>query len=386
MINMAKSAYLFKVMGLNKEALGSVNPPMKFGDERESTYSQWWTATPDQGEYFNPLFENMSLDLTDLEKATGDLVALKSFFAEGADYQVFGTNWEEDNTFEHEGHGTPSSLDDYKIWRYCMENTTPWSADNQVNGNTTGVVYRGKLVDSRRAIEAVIPSEYAATDGEKKGEPIYAYGNVILGTAEQLFKFAMNQKAADDNTGVYEAVSPAYWDIVKKEYNKNWDETKNDNKGGYTNTGDNDWWIEIEDTQNPLEPGQSAPGGVRKTVYHHGELNTVDIQKALVAAGFTIYRPENVNDKPVYYCYYIYWNRHNDNKQNTIMGDMEFATVRNNVYKLSISKVLNLGHPGEPGDDPYPPTPGTPDEKDEFWLEVKCLVLPWEVRINNVEF
>ena len=110
----------------------------------------------------------------------------------------------------------------------------------------------------------------------------------------------------------------------------------------------------------------------------------------LVKAGFSIYTPTKVGEEgeetPVYYCYYIYWNRHNDNGQNTIMGDMEFATVRNNVYKLSVNAVKRLGHPGETENDPYPPTPGTPDEEDEFWLEVQCNILPWEVRINNIEF
>ena len=106
----------------------------------------------------------------------------------------------------------------------------------------------------------------------------------------------------------------------------------------------------------------------------------------LVKAGFTIYTPDTTGDSPVYYCYYIYWNRHNDNGKNTIMGIMEFATVRNNVYKLSVNAVKRLGHPGENGNDPYPPTPGTPDEDDKFWLDVECYILPWEVRINNIEF
>ena len=44
------------------------------------------------------------------------------------------------------------------------------------------------------------------------------------------------------------------------------------------------------------------------------------------------------------------------------MGVMEFATVRNNVYKLSVNKITEFGHPGDPDDDPDPEDPGDPDE------------------------
>ena len=333
MVNMAQSAYLFKVMGADERSLGSANPPIHFGDERESTYQEWWTVTPSQTAYHNQLFTNFKFggtDGTDPEASTGNLVALASFFGEGKDFQVFNKeSWEEDNSYEHTGHQTPSDYGAYRIWRYCMENTNPWEAKNQINGNSTGIIYRAKLTDTNTT-NSVIPTTYLGSDTQKKGEAVYAYGNVILGTAEQLFNYAMNPKSASDNTGVYENVSPAYWEVVKSEYAKNWDESSND----YKQKNDNDWWVEIEDNQNPLQPGEAAPGGTKRTIYHHGNLNTEDIEAALVEAGFSIYRPTNVNNAPVYYCYYLYWNRHNDNGKNTIMGNMEFATVRNNPGSL----------------------------------------------------
>ena len=102
-----------------------------------------------------------------------------------------------------------------------------------------------------------------------------------------------------------------------------------------------------------------------------------------VAAGFTIFKP-NADKK--YEVLYYYWNRHNDNKNNGSMGPMEFAVVRNNVYKLSVTGVNKFGHPTNPGDDPDPENPEDPDEEDDVYFKVAVEVLPWVVRINDIEF
>ncbi len=102
-----------------------------------------------------------------------------------------------------------------------------------------------------------------------------------------------------------------------------------------------------------------------------------------VAAGFTIFKP-NADKK--YEVLYYYWNRHNDNDNNGSMGPMEFAVVRNNVYKLSVTGVNKFGHPTNPGDDPDPENPEDPDEEDDVYFKVAVEVLPWVVRINDIKF
>ena len=405
MVNMAKKAYLYKVMSLDATSLTTWNngegKPTKFGDERDADYVDWWTFTPKQTEYFSPLFDGVAgKSLSELQAANLTVQAndMESFFAEGADFQLITTvqKNKEDNTFDFKGEsGHENGTGDYRIWRYAMENANADNIANQVNGNSTGVIFRAKLTeqypteqaDIEKYGERRIPTEYLENDSDNDGQKIYAYNNVILGTAQQLFDYATKNKK-DANDPIWDDVNRIYWSIIQAKYNDNWDNDKNgQGNGGYTDTEEDDWWIQVKDQQEELKPGQIAPGGVLETVYHHGDLEGDEgIEAELVKAGFTIYTPTNVNNKPVYYCYYIYWNRHNDNGQNTIMGRMEFASVRNNVYKLSVNKVLRLGHPGETGNDPYPPKPGTPDEEDEFWLEVECNILPWEVRINNIEF
>ena len=110
---------------------------------------------------------------------------------------------------------------------------------------------------------------------------------------------------------------------------------------------------------------------------------------AAAAAGFTGYSA----DGGKYYTYYYYWNRHNDNLDPYKMGIMEYAVVRNNVYKLCVDSISKFGHPTPPTDpthptdpDPDPVKPGDPDESVNYYFTVTVKVLPWTVRINNIEF
>ena len=104
---------------------------------------------------------------------------------------------------------------------------------------------------------------------------------------------------------------------------------------------------------------------------------------AAAAAGFTGYSA--VGGK--YYTYYYYWNRHNDNRDPYKMGIMEYAVVRNNVYKLCVDSISKFGHPDPTNPDPDPdPDPVDPDESVNYYFTVTVKVLPWTVRINNIEF
>ena len=68
------------------------------------------------------------------------------------------------------------------------------------------------------------------------------------------------------------------------------------------------------------------------------------------------------------------------------MGIMEFAVVRNNVYKLCVDKISILGHPADPGKDPDPVDPNEPDENSDVYFTVSVQVLPWVVRVNSITF
>lgn len=74
-----------------------------------------------------------------------------------------------------------------------------------------------------------------------------------------------------------------------------------------------------------------------------------------------------------YRCYYKYWIRHLDNNNPTVMGVMEFAIVRNNLYRMLVTGVYDLG------DGTPTIVPDTPDE-GETYLQIVLNVKPWVVR------
>ena len=79
--------------------------------------------------------------------------------------------------------------------------------------------------------------------------------------------------------------------------------------------------------------------------------------------------------------YYKYWIKHDPLADNSTMGVMEFAIVRNNVYQLQVSGIKDLG-------DPLPFTPGkddpnNPDKNTEIYIVIKLYVRNWVERFNS---
>lgn len=83
-------------------------------------------------------------------------------------------------------------------------------------------------------------------------------------------------------------------------------------------------------------------------------------------------------------CYYYTTEiKHFDNGDNSVLGNMEFAIMRNNIYSLAVTGINMIGDPA------VVPTPGTPDENptpEEARLDVQVEILPWIVRYNDIEF
>lgn len=235
---------------------------------------------------------------------TGAVAAKGGFF----DYMDTPADW---NWTELATLGTDDNIDgavngvtgDYKVWRYAVENTVPGDVENQVNGVTTGVVFKGVLVDDTAA----------AITGT---EAVYVHNNVYYGTWDEVEAYAA---AADAPSTLVSAV--AY-------VNASTDATR------YTD------------------------------------------------AGFSVYNP---NDAGNYEVLYYYWNRHNDNGDPNTKGVMEFAVVRNNVYKLAVTKINKFGYPAK-GETPDVPDPDDPDEDLNYYFTVSVKVLPWVVRVNDIEF
>ncbi|WP_333699831.1 Mfa1 family fimbria major subunit [Bacteroides congonensis] len=113
---------------------------------------------------------------------------------------------------------------------------------------------------------------------------------------------------------------------------------------------------------------------IRKQVLNNLPEDITDDSATEILAEYSIKRFQKTEN---YSCYYTYWIKHEDNNS-TEMGVMEFGIVRNNIYRLSISKVAGLGS-GEPYIEPEQP--------DEYKaeLDININVFPWAVRNQDVE-
>lgn len=335
------------------------------------------------------------------------------FFNEEGEIDINTTNNWYTNTIDAITSNSSVDANGYHIWRYVTENTIP-GVDLQKNGQSTGIVFKGKL----------IANEAANKEGDdlasKNLRELYRLLNEDASLDDSdnnstinptIYKF---ESANNDVQGMY-----ASWQNVQDAAKASaitpvWVADNDHKDGGY-------WTLEIN-RSNPLfyavyrngscgsytfkdssgkeytvddpvtEPNKDATNYLYEewaTAEKPGnnDPTTIAFKNAATTAGFTLYQTSKDGSEGVgYYCYYYYWNRHNDNGKNGIMGEMEFAVVRNNVYKISVSAIRNIGHPRLTINDPNKPTPDTYDEVNDVYIAVDVNVLPWVVRVNNVVF
>ncbi len=239
------------------------------------------------------------------------------------------TGHDEDN----DENWTADNKTGYRIWKYVTENTIPgYDADGVTNtikyqrlGATTCIVFRGYLEPTADSGLTEIMG-----DGTKY---IYCYNGQLIGDLDML-----KTKVAEMPVS---SLADAFYAAAKAN-----GETMN-------------------------EDGSIDPSTVN-----------MDFQKTALTErgeGLKIFKPNGGK----YYCYYIYRNRHNDNGRTDLMGPMEFAVVRNNVYKIDVETINDFGHTENPNDDPDPEDPEEPDEPNKAYFRLQVRVLPWVVRVNH---
>ncbi|MCH5214447.1 MAG: Mfa1 fimbrilin C-terminal domain-containing protein [Muribaculaceae bacterium] len=264
----------------------------------------------------------------------------------------------------------------YHIWRYITENTIP-EAENQKTVQSTGIVFKARIEpgDDIKAITSDDDPAYkymskdvvtALNNPSATSAILYSFENRLFAGPKDLVAAAVLD---GENSALYGAVNAVL---------KNW---KKGTDGNYkldkTGTGDA---LTVKDANDIYTEGTAAT--------KLSDLTDANVSPLAPDAKITVYRATDENDGEGYgyYCYYFYWLRHNDNNKSGLMGPMEFASVRNNVYKLAVTSIGKIGHPTNPGDDPDPEEPGDPDEDPTNYIKVDVEVLPWVVRVNDIEF
>lgn len=318
--------------------------------------------------------------------------------------------------------GADKNPGQYHVWRYVTENTIPYMASPyeyyQSNGVSTGIVFKARMIapesldftgtnlttfeqqNLNDLIKAVNKKDKTKTEWTDEDETwqnpfiFYAFGQLYYGW-EALAQAAIDASLAMVKDG--DKLIPE-WNRTNSLYRAVF------GKGvtGMTITKLNgeDLTTPVVDTESTTESLQFTAEGVDKTAANYNWTlwdnadrpatndNLTAFKKAATGAQIAMYQrsKDASSGEWGYYCYYYYWNRHNDNGRDGIMGPMEFATVRNNVYKLAVTDISRLGHPRRPDNDPDSPTPKTPDESADVYLTVDSKVVPWVVRVNNIKF
>lgn len=265
---------------------------------------------------------------------------------------------------------------EYKVWRYATENTIPEVAE-QINGQSTGVVFTGKMIATAAC--------NSSTDAGRKAlyEAINNVGGILEGAeAPVLIQFRGNLYAGMQN--LYDAAVAASMSINGT--NVEWSRSNSLYRLLFGNGGTGKTVTLVEAGEGQDQVTYTDPLAVDPNSVWGLWLAKGNYKAALVKNTATLYEASNGSEGWGYYCNYYYWNRHNDNNFNGVMGPMEFSVVRNNVYKLAVTKLGQLGHPLIPTNDPDKPKPDTPDEQPDVYMTVTCEVVPWVVRINSIEF
>lgn len=211
----------------------------------------------------------------------------------------------------------------YKIWQYATENTCP-TIEKQIKSLSTMVLFKGRLYD------ALTGDNNRLKLTESKA---YVHNDILYGSWKQVeAKVATVTSSTTDENLI----------ALKAAYN-------------------------------------AAGGATEPTLATAATNGFTVIEKELAGT------PLDTSDD-FWSLYYCYINRHNDNDSADTMGKMEFAVVRNNVYKLNVKNIKKFGHPSNPAGDPDPEIPEDPDESKNVYFEVGVQVLPWTVRVNEIEF
>lgn len=220
--------------------------------------------------------------------------------------------------------GTPVS-DGSETWQrigYTLENTT--AATEAGSRYSTGVVFKAQFHPQ-------------GLPNYKDGATFFSYGTNLYASMEDMMQHFYGSVFASDFSQV---ASCQTWGAVKDFIASTL--LTNDPSGYYTwlskQAGDKDDDEAVADAQSLTwsqymltECGYSKSPDGAVTLDQNGKVT----RKALRPTGVRTYEDAT--------CYYTWWVRHSNDGQDDTNGIMEYAIVRNNIYKLKVNSIYSLG-------------------------------------------
>lgn len=231
-----------------------------------------------------------------------------------------------------------SVSDGTETWQrigYTLENTT--AADEAGKRYSTGVVFKAKFHPAK--VTSYTNSTY--TDGAT----FFAYGKTLYASMEDMMIGFYGHKF---NNGFSDIEECKTWDDVKSFIESTL--LGNDPSGyrDYLLKQVNDHQGESL-TQPELTSLEWSNYMLNECGYSKDENGKVvlDQNSKVTRIALQPYGTRTYEDAT---CYYTWWVRHSNDNDDTKKGIMEYAIVRNNIYKLTVNSIYSLGGP-VPGDD-----------------------------------
>lgn len=230
----------------------------------------------------------------------------------------------------HVQPGTPLQ-DESAGWNlvgYTLENCpgTPKHDEN------TAVVFKAKFTP------VGLPSYWT------EGETFFAYGKSLFATMEDMMGWVYGADFANFESKVNDCTT---WNDLQEFVTTSLSIATIDPSGYRTYlenllASETDLTVNIPDAVKPSltwsgymlnECGYSMSGDGHDVTLDRG--NNIVTRKELKKYGVRTY----VNSM----CYYTWWILHNDDNKEDVFGPMEYAVVRNNIYKLTVTSIYTLG-------------------------------------------
>lgn len=269
---------------------------------------------------------------------------------------------------------------DPKLLCYTMENTTSIAAS--INGFSTGALFKALYLPEKwMAIDATgkvdqVTIDYNSTEDNVQGPADAITEGHILKTGVTVPTYYVS-----DNGVIWEN-----YETVLQYYIQNHTKTSTLDDGDLTYASfskENIAKLSKEALEGSALADLKDPFGYIEYLLSltDDDLNNGSFKDEHAFSSFYASSNANLDLFRTYtngVCYYPFWIRHNNNNNDTEIGSMEFAIVRNNIYDMSVGGVKRLGLAGTDEPDPE-----NPNETKEVYLTVNLFVKDWVVRSNS---
>lgn len=293
--NLTKGSYLLKRVADDANGTGREY----LGDETLTNYVlDPWTSTGKPAEYFGTPYAGRSQDPSWWNQHVRECTSLQD---ESAGWNLVG---------------------------YTLENC-PAAPNHDEN---TAVVFKAKFTP------VGLPSYWT------EGETFFAYGKSLFATMEDMMGWVYGADFANFESKVNDCTT---WNDLQEFVTTSLSIATIDPSGyrAYLESrleSETDLNVNIPDDVKPSltwsgymlnECGYSMSGDGHDVTLDRG--NNIVTRKELKKYGVRTY----VNSM----CYYTWWILHNDDNNEDVFGPMEYAVVRNNIYKLTVTSIYTLG-------------------------------------------